>query len=97
MIDFKKKISERIWQTFATGVAVGAAWLIKKGLTEGWKAYTKTDPPQNPASPNTKWSEAIMWTIATGITGGMGMLIAQRGAAAGWEFFTGKKPPMESK
>jgi len=86
-------VDKTVWKVGATLAAVVAGIVTRQGLTAIWKAARKSDPPTNPANPGTQWSEAIAWTIASGIAVGVGRLLATRGAAAGWRRYTGALPP----
>jgi hypothetical protein len=82
-----------VWR--ATGGLSGllAAALTRKALTALWRARKHDDPPANPASPQTSWTEAVTWAAATGVALGVARLVALRGAAAGWQRATGALPP----
>lgn len=75
----------------AAGVAAAAA--VRKGLTFAWRGARKADPPSDLLSPDTPWSEALVWTIATAVGVGVARLLAERGAAVGWEKATGARAP----
>jgi len=81
------------WKIAATASGVLAGVLVRKALMAGWKAARHTDPPTNPASRTTQWSEALSWTLATSIGVGIARLIATRGVAGAWEKATGALPP----
>lgn len=81
------------WKIAATGAGVIAGVLARKAIIAGWKAAKHTDPPTNPAARETQWTEALLWTMATGIGVGVARLVATRGVAAGWVKATGKLPP----
>jgi len=66
--------------------------LTRTALRKGWQAWKGSDPPTNPASPSTKWSEAIAWAVACGVAIALGRLVAQRGAAEAWKATTGHYP-----
>jgi hypothetical protein len=40
------------------------------------------------------WTEALAWTAASALAVGLTQLLAKRGAAIGWEYATGKHPPV---
>ncbi len=81
------------WRIVGAGAGVAAAALTRKALTAAWRGTKHADPPANPANPSTSWGEAIGWATATGVALGVARLVAQRGAAAGWEKATGELPP----
>jgi hypothetical protein len=84
---------ETLWKAVGTGAGVLAAALARRMLMAGWQKTKKADPPTNPASPETKWSEALAWAVLTGVMIGVARLIATRGAAEGWRRATGLYPP----
>lgn len=81
------------WKLVAAGSALLAGLAVRNLLNLSWKAINKKDPPTNPASFETTWQEAITYTIATGVAVGLARMLAERGAAAGWQKFTGSIPP----
>ncbi len=61
--------------------AMGAAYLTRSALRRGWNATTGEDPPMNPASTETAWTEALVWTVAASVVAGVSRLAARRTAA----------------
>lgn len=65
-------------------VAVGllapaiAARAARSAAGVGYQAITRHDPPKNPAHPQVDWKEAIVWTVASGIVGGLARLATRR-------------------
>ncbi|HUG39007.1 MAG TPA: DUF4235 domain-containing protein [Longimicrobiales bacterium] len=49
-------------------------------------------PPENPAARSVDWSEAIAWTVATGVVVGLMRPVAERSAATGWRKVKGRYP-----
>lgn len=83
---------EKAWNIVAL-VSAGLAGIAVRNLLEsGWEIVKREEPPQNPAARSVDWSEAVAWTVATGVTVGLGRLLAQRGAAAGWKKVRGHYP-----
>lgn len=68
--------------------AIGIRALIK----QGWKAYAKKEPPENPDSPLVPWREALIWGAATGLTVGIMKIITRRATAASWRKYKGTTP-----
>lgn len=65
-----------------SGVAASAAALATQSvLKHGWHAATGDDPPLNPASSQTAWTEAVVWTVAASVAAGLSRLAARRTAA----------------
>lgn len=81
------------WKLVGTGSAILASILVRNVMMSLWRSVVKTDPPNNPAQPGTAWGEALAWTAATGVGVGIARMIASRGAAAGWQRYTGALPP----
>ncbi|HSK24494.1 MAG TPA: DUF4235 domain-containing protein [Egicoccus sp.] len=81
------------WKAFATLASIGAAIAARKAATSLWQRQVGDDPPVNPADPKTDWTEALGWTVATGVLVGVARLFARRGAAALWEKVEGSLPP----
>lgn len=83
---------EKAWNIVAL-VSAGLAGIAVRNLLEsGWETVKRDEPPQNPAARSVDWSEAVAWTVATGVAVGLGRLLAQRGAAAGWKKVRGRYP-----
>jgi len=77
-----------------TGALAGAAAsaLMRALLVGAWRKTRHEEPPANPASPSTTWSDALVWATVSGVGLGVARLVAQRGAAAAWEARTGSLP-----
>ena len=70
------------WLLVSGLAAAGAASLTHAVLKRGWNAVTGEDPPVNPASAETAWTEALTWTVAASLVAGLTRLAARRAAAA---------------
>lgn len=81
------------WKIVGTGAGLGAAVVTKKAITAAWRGAKRADPPANPAAAGTTWPEALTWAASTGVALGVARVVAQRGAAAGWQKATGELPP----
>jgi NADPH:quinone reductase-like Zn-dependent oxidoreductase len=81
-----------LWKAVGSlsGVAAGSA--TRALLRAVWRRTKGGDPPTNPASPSTRWSEALIWAAASGVAMAVTRLIAQRGAAEAWKASTGSYP-----
>jgi hypothetical protein len=86
-------MEKTVWKLAATGAAVVAGMAVRSVLMSLWRSVMKTEPPNNPADPATGWGEAVAWTAATGLAIGVARMVASRGAAAGWQRYTGTLPP----
>jgi len=73
-----------------SGIAAGAA--TRRLLQLGWRRTRGGDPPTNPASPGTRWSEALAWAVASGVAMAVTRMVSQRGAAGAWKAATGEYP-----
>ncbi len=81
------------WKVVGMATGLAAAKATRKALDVGWSKTRGGDPPRNPASRETDWSEAIAWAVASGIALGLARLLAARGTAKLWEKATGSLPP----
>lgn len=86
---------ETLWGAVGTGSAILAAIAVRKLVTGGWKRWKGAEPPDNPADPSVDWTEAIAWSVASGVAVGLGRLIAKRAAAGAWEKRRGENPEEE--
>lgn len=48
----------------------------------GYHALTDSDPPRNPAHPDVRWKEAILWTVFSGVVAGLARLGTRRWLAS---------------
>jgi hypothetical protein len=86
-------VAKGTWRVLGLGSAMVSTVITRKVMTAVWKKVRKSDPPVNPQSPDTTWSEAVGWAVATGIGMGVARLIAQRNMAKVWVKATGSLPP----
>jgi hypothetical protein len=87
-----RRASGPLWRMVGAGAGVAAGALARKGIEEAWRSARGTDPPSNPASPDTNWGEALAWAVASGVALAVIRLVAQRGAAEAWRAVTGEYP-----
>ncbi len=80
------------WKVLGTGSAVLAAAVAQKGLEAAWRAATGTPPPTIPEDPDTDWTEAVAWAVASGVVIGVARLLATRRAAQYYRTSTGSLP-----
>lgn len=83
---------KRVWSVVALASGALAGVVIRQALTAGWEMVQDEEPPENPAARRVDWGSALAWTVATSVAMGVGQLIAQRGAAAGWKKARGHYP-----
>ena len=77
------KISDdTTWKVLTFLAATGATFATHTLLKKAWFASTGTKPPTNPAARETQWTEALIWTAASSLAGGIAKLIAKRQAGA---------------
>lgn len=88
----KKVTEERAWDTIALASSVLAGIAVRQALQTGWKVMKRDEPPTNPAARSVDWSDALVWTLAVGAAVGVGRMLAERGAAAGWRKVRGTYP-----
>ena len=83
---------QTMWKlaALASGAAAGAA--TRAVLHFAWRQAKGSEPPANPASPSTSWSEALTWAAASGVAIAVSRMVAQRGAAEAWKAGTGTYP-----
>lgn len=86
-------VAKVVWKGVGLLAGVMAAKYARKAATTGWRKTVGGDPPTNPASPTTTWTEALAWAAASGVALGVARMLAQRGAAATWKKATGSLPP----
>lgn len=82
-----------VWKGLAAGAGLAAAAAARNVVVSAWRQVRDSDPPANPESPDTGWSEALAWAILTGALVEVARLVGRRTAAAGWRRATGDLPP----
>lgn len=70
------------WKALTFVAATGASLLTHSLLKRTWVAVRGTKPPTNPAARETAWSDALLWTAASSLAGGIAKLAAKRHAGA---------------
>ena len=50
-------------------------------MSRGYVHVRHEDPPQNPASRDVGWADAIVWTLLVGAVGGLARLLVNRALA----------------
>lgn len=82
-----------LWKVIALGAGVFGAKYARNALDGAWRKTVGGDPPKNPASHDTRLSEAIAYGAVSGAAVGLARMFAQRGAAGAWHKATGAYPP----
>jgi len=85
--------SSKFYSAFSLAAALGAAAVAKKGLNTSWRAATGKNPPSNPADPDVKMSEAVLWAAISGTLIAVARMLATRRAANYYARSTGHLPP----
>lgn len=75
---------EQKWQLVSLGSAVLAAVVVRGGIKAAWKVTRDDDPPLNPLRQDSTWTDAVLFSLATGVTVGLARLGA-RAAASTWD------------
>ena len=60
---------------------MAAAFVARKILTFGWTKVTGKEPPTNPEDPRVALTEALTWSLLTGVVIAAARLIATRAVA----------------
>lgn len=68
------------WKVATFAAATGAALATNWALKRAWASATGTKPPTNPAARETAWTDALIWTAASSLAGGIAKLAAKRKA-----------------
>src|SRR5699024_2273931 len=69
------------WQIIGVGAPIAAAFVARKTLTFAWEKSTKRPAPSNPVDDEISMSEALAWTIVSGVGVAVAQLVVQRIAA----------------
>ncbi|MCK9878062.1 DUF4235 domain-containing protein [Frankia sp. AgPm24] len=88
-----KAASKLGWKVVGGAATALAGTAASRGVTLAYKKVRRSDPPVNPADPDTALAEAILWAAISGLAIGLGRLAAERAAARGWARATGSAPP----
>jgi len=78
MADKKVDLGTKVVSTVA---AMVAAFVARKVITLAWTKATGKEPPTHPEDPQVALSEALSWSMLTGVTVEAARLLATRAAA----------------
>ena len=78
MADKKADLGTRIVSALA---AMIATFLARRVVTFAWTKFTGKEPPTHPEDPDVALSEALGWSMLTGLIVGAAKLLATRAAA----------------
>lgn len=81
------------WFVVGTLTATVAGTAMRMLVRREWRRRLDRDAPRNPASPDTGWLDALLWTALTSLLAGVGSLVARRLAASAWRVSRGAWPP----
>lgn len=84
---------EVLWKIAAAGVGLAAAVVTRSAIRALWRGAKDEEPPDDPASPEVSWGDAIAWAALSGLAVGVAELVARRSTAIGWERSQGHLPP----
>ena len=65
----------------SAAVAMAAAFIARKLITFAWTKATGKEPPTHPEDPQVALTEALGWSVLTGVTVEAARLLATRAAA----------------
>ncbi|WP_232623752.1 MULTISPECIES: DUF4235 domain-containing protein [Brevibacterium] len=69
------------WQIIGVGAPIVAAVAARKVLTFAWEKSTHRPAPSNPVDEEISMSEALAWTVVSGVGVAIAQLVVQRLAA----------------
>jgi hypothetical protein len=78
MADRKVDLGTKVVSAVA---AMTAAFVARKVITFVWTKATGKEPPTNPEDPQVALTEALTWSVLTGVSVGAARLLATRAAA----------------
>ena len=78
MADRKVDLGTKVVSAVA---AMAAAFVARKVITFVWTKATGKEPPTNPEDPQVALTEALTWSVLTGVSVGAARLLATRAAA----------------
>lgn len=68
----------------ATGIAIVAGVAARNLMKSGWRYAAQQEPPQNPASDEVAWREALLWAAITGAVVGVTRIVGRRAASGAY-------------
>ncbi len=78
MADRKVDLGTKVVSAVA---AMAAAFVARKVITFVWTKATGKEPPTNPEDPQVALTEALTWSVLTGVSVGAARLLATPAAA----------------
>lgn len=77
-----KLTREQKWNAISIGAVVIAALAVRRAMKAAWKAKRGDDPPLNPLREDSTWTDAVLFSVATGLAVGLARLGARAATAA---------------
>jgi len=71
----------------AFGVAIATTFLARRALQAGWKTALNRAPPQNPASSEVDWKDALLWGAVSGAVVGMARIASRRTSSSAYRVY----------
>lgn len=76
-----------------TLAAAALAEIVTRQLVQGgWKIAYGVRPPNNPAARDVSWTDALVFSAATGLLVGLARVIGKKAATSAMEARLGRKP-----
>lgn len=69
------------------GAAIAGGVLARQILNTGWKAARGEEPPENPASREVDWKDALLWGAVSGAFVGAMRILSRRTASSAYRHF----------
>ena len=86
MVDLQRVLEkDTTAKVLGTASAIMAALAARSALTAGWSAVSDRDPPLNLQNEDTGWSEALLFSMASGALAGLARVLARTAATRGLE------------
>ncbi len=73
------------WGLAAGAAAILAGVAVRSLMKQGWRTVRHEEVPNNPASSDVAWGEALTWAALSGVAVAVARLVARRGVAGLWE------------
>lgn len=69
---------ERAWDLVAVGAGLAAGALARRLVKKGWRGVGGREPPTDRHEPSVDWSEAVAWSVVSGVAVGASRLLVRR-------------------
>ena len=80
------------WKVLALGSSLLGAKIARSVVYTGWSKTRGSEPPTNPASPDVRWGEALLFAAVSGAVVGIARSVMEREAARVYAVSTGDLP-----